>query len=64
MFFIIQPALPRDRVFCGYHGNPVMPTWKNTSCHHAAMYETRSEAEEELENHPGAFVAELVVFVK
>jgi len=65
MFFIIQIALPRDRVFCGYRGGVVAakafePVWSNTTGGRAVMYETQDEANEEAALHPGSVVCELV----
>lgn len=64
MFFIIQIALPRDRVFCGYSNTErsglYEARWNNETTGHAVAYATRDEADEECAKHPGAVVAELV----
>lgn len=65
MFFIIQIALPRDRVFCGYTNRfdgSYGVVFNNTTSHRACMYETQDEAQETIDsdkNLQGCLVCEL-----
>lgn len=65
MFFVIQPALPRDRVFCGYKVNASIgnftPVFSNTTGGCAIMYETKDEAQEVADQFPGTAVYELTI---